>query len=245
MANKEHAATDETGARRDVVTVCHLMHQKGLISATDGNVSVRLGPDRLLTTPSGVHKGLIEAEQLIVTDMQGRVVAGDGRPTSEMPLHLAVYETRADVRAVIHAHPPIATAFSIAGVPLDECVIPEVVVALGAILTTEYASPSSPEGAEVVRRTIHECDALILARHGTVTVGEDVMRAYYKLEKVEYAAQVVLAARQLGTVQTLPRDEVAKLMELRKRFGLAGKVAPCRAADAAGPDRKTKRRGSE
>ena len=119
----------------------------------------------------------------------------------------------------------------IAGVPLDECVIPEVVVSLGAIPTTEYASPSSPEGAEVVRRTIHECDALILARHGAVTVGEDVMRAYYKLEKLEYAAQVVLAARQLGKVQTLPPDEVKKLMELRKRFGLTGKVSPCRTGE--------------
>jgi L-fuculose-phosphate aldolase len=159
-----------------------------------------------------------------------------------MPLHLAVYETRPDVRAVIHAHPPIATAFSIAGVPLDECVIPEVVVSLGAIPTTEYASPSSPEGAEVIRRHIGECDALILARHGAVTVAEDVMRAYYKIEKLEYTAQVVLAARQLGRVQTLSPDEVKKLMALRERFGLTGKVAPCR---QAGTDKKKKRRESE
>jgi L-fuculose-phosphate aldolase len=242
MGTRKSAAADEDRARQDVVTVCRLMHEKGLISATDGNVSVRLGPDRLLTTPSGLHKGLIEAAQLIVTDMRGRVLAGGGSATSEMPLHLAVYETRPDVRAVIHAHPPIATAFSIAGVPLDECVIPEVVLTFGAIPTTEYASPSSPEGAGVVRRYVGKCDALILARHGAVTVGEDVMRAYYKLEKLEYAAQVVLAARQLGRVQTLPPDEVEKLMALRERFGLTGKVYPCRAGEAG---RRGKRHGSE
>jgi L-fuculose-phosphate aldolase len=139
-----------------------------------------------------------------------------------------VYEVRADVRAVIHAHPPIATAFSIAGVPLDQCVIPEVVFTLGSIPTTEYATPSSPEGAAVVRRYIAKCDALILERHGTVTVGEDVLHAYYKLEKLEHAAQVTLIARQLGHVQTLPPDEVERLMKLREQFGLAGRVYPCR-----------------
>jgi len=219
---------DDHRARQDVVTVCHLMHQKNLIAATDGNVSVRLGPDRILSTPSGLHKGLIKPEHLIVTDMQGRTLAGRGQPTSEMPLHLAVYEVRADVRAVIHAHPPIATAFSIAGVPLDQCIIPEVVFTLGSIPTTEYATPSTPEGADVIRRYIGTCDALILSHHGAVTVAEDVLHAYYKLEKLEHAAQVTLAARQLGPVRTLSADEVQKLMALREQFGLKGQVYPCR-----------------
>ena len=243
MAERPHSAGGEHGRsswsgsydaaalhriRQDVVRVCHLMHEKDLIAATDGNVSVRLGPDRVLATPSGVHKGLISSEHLIITDMQGRKVAGRGKPTSEMALHLAVYEVRPDVRAVIHAHPPIATGFSIAGVPLDQCVIPEVVFTLGSIPTTEYAMPASPEGAAVIRRYITKCDALILERHGTVTVGEDVLHAYYKLEKLEHAAQVTLIARQLGQVQTLPPEEVEKLMKLREQFGLSGPVYPCR-----------------
>jgi L-fuculose-phosphate aldolase len=213
MAEWSNTAAGEHKTRQDVVRVCHLMHEKDLIAATDGNVSVRLGPDRVLATPS---------------DMQGRKLAGRGKPTSEMALHLAVYEVRPGVRAVIHAHPPIATAFSIAGVPLVQCVIPEVVFTLGSIPTTEYASPSSPEGAEVIRRYITKCDALILQRHGAVTVGEDVLHAYYKLEKLEHAAQVTLIARQLGQVQTLPPEEVEKLMKLREQFGLSGPVYPCR-----------------
>jgi L-fuculose-phosphate aldolase len=224
----ESSPADEHRARQDVITVCRLMHEKNLIVATDGNVSVRLGPDRVLVTPSGAHKGLIKSEHLIVTDMQGRTLAGRGTPTSEMALHLAVYEVRPDVQAVIHAHPPVATAFSIAGVALDQCVIPEVVLTLGAIPTTEYATPSTPEGAAVIRRHITKCDALILARHGTVTVGENVLRAYYKLEKVEHSATVTLVARQLGQVQTLSPEEVQKLLEVRKQFGLSGQIYPCR-----------------
>jgi L-fuculose-phosphate aldolase len=224
----ESSRADEQRVRQDVVAVCHLMHEKNLIVATDGNVTVRLGPDRVLATPSGMHKGLIKSEHLIITDMRGQKVAGRGSPTSEMALHLAVYELRPDVRSVIHAHPPLATAFSIAGVSLDQCVIPEVVFTLGSIPTTEYAMPASPEGAEVIRRYITKCDALILARHGTVTVGENVMRAYYKLEKVEHAAQVTLTARLLGQVQTLPPEEVQKLMGVREQLGLSGLVYPCR-----------------
>ncbi len=229
MGTWESSAADEHRTRQDVVAVCRLMHEKNLIVATDGNVTARLGPDRVLATPSGMHKGLIKSEHLIVTDMQGRTLAGRGSPTSEMALHLAVYEARPDVRAVIHAHPPTATAFSIAGVPLDQCVIPEVVFTLGSIPTTEYATPTSAEGAAVVRRYIAKCDALILARHGTVTVGEDVLRAYYKLEKVEHSAQVTLTARQLGQVQVLPPEEVERLMGVREQFGLTGRVYPCQA----------------
>ena len=232
METRDRPPVDEPRARDDVVTVCRLMHERGLIAASDGNVSVRLGRDRVLVTPSGVHKGLITSADLVVIDMQGRTLEGRGRPTSETPLHLAVYEVRPDVGAVVHAHPPIATAFSIAGVPLDACVIPEVVVTLGAIPTTEYATPSTPEGAAVIRRYIPKCDALILARHGTVTVGKDVLAAYYKLEKVEHAAQVVLAARQLGRVQTLSPKEVERLKGLREQFGLSGPVYPCRSDGA-------------
>ena len=228
MGTWESSAASDHRARQQVVAVCRLMHQKNLIAATDGNVSVRLGPGRVLATPSGIHKGLIKPENLIVTDMQGRVLAGRGTPTSEMALHLAVYEVRPDVNAVIHAHPPVATAFSIAGIALDQCVIPEVVFTLGSIPTTEYATPTTPETADAVRRMVRKCDALLLDRHGTVTVGDDVMRAYYKLEKVEHAAHVTLTARQLGQVRTLPPEEVEKLMGIRERFGLSGQVYPCR-----------------
>jgi len=242
---QEGSSAEESRARQDVLTVCRLMHEKNFIAATDGNVSVRLDDDRVLATPAGVHKGLMKAEDLIVTDRQGRTLEGRGSPTSEMPLHLAVYEVRPDVRAVIHAHPPVATAFSIAGVPLDQCVIPEVVFIFGSIPTTEYATPSTPEGAAVIRRYIPKCDALILARHGTVTVGEDVMQAYCKLETLEHAARITLAARQLGRVQTLPPEEVEKLVQARKRSGLPGRVYPCRADGPDTPIKKPRARGAK
>jgi len=214
----------ETDLRRDVIRVCRFMYENKLVAATDGNVSVKLGDDLLLFTPSGVSKALVTEEQLIVTDMAGKKVRGAQEASSEIRMHLAVYEERDDVRAVVHAHPPIATAFTVAGVSLASCVLPEVVFHLGTIPTSAYATPASPQGPGVVRDLIRKCDAILLDRHGTLTVGEDVFKAYFKLEKLENYAQVMLIARQLGNVRTLPKDEVDRLMQTRRQFGIAGRV---------------------
>jgi|UniRef100_A0A7C5EMC0 L-fuculose-phosphate aldolase len=204
----------ELKLRQKVVRICQLLHQKNLIAAMDGNVSVKFG-DGLLTTPSGVNKGFLEEDQLIMVDWNGRVVDGEGQPTSELALHLAVYRLRPEVEAVVHAHPPVATAFSIAGISLEDFVLPEVVMTLGVIPTASYATPTSPEVPESIRNLIQKHDALILERHGALTVGRDLMDAYNKMEKLEHAAVIIFSALQLGRVRCLPPREVEKLIQMR------------------------------
>jgi len=214
----------ELEQRAEIVRICRLLWERGYVVATDGNVSVRLGENRLLTTPSGESKGFLTPEQLVITDMTGRVIlsheAGrrELKPSSEILLHLEVYRQRPDVRAVVHAHPPITVACTVAGFSLARCVLPEVFVTLGRIPTSSYATPASPEGPEVIRDLIRDHDAIVLDRHGTLTVGATVWEAYLKLEKVEHAAQVTLAANQLGRVRTLTPEQLARLKEHREAF---------------------------
>ncbi|MFP3896825.1 MAG: class II aldolase/adducin family protein [Anaerolineales bacterium] len=206
----------EQALRQEIVQVCQLMYDKDLIAATDGNVSARWGEDHLLVTPSGVSKGLIGPEDVLLTDLEGCPVrARANTPSSEIRLHLEVYRQRADVRAVVHGHPPITTALTVAGISLEPPVLPETLITVGVIPTTEYATPSSAQGPVVVRELILEHDALVLDRHGAVTVGATPLKAYFKLEKVENTAEIILMARLLGRVQTLPEGEARHLTELR------------------------------
>jgi L-fuculose-phosphate aldolase len=216
--------TTERQLRLDMVAVGRLLYEKNLIVATDGNVSIRLPRGRLLSTPSGANKGLMKPADLIITDMKGKKISGPGKPTSELRLHLAIYEARPDVAAVVHAHPPVATAFTVAGVSLADFVIPEAVFTLGSIPTSEYATPASEQGPLVIKKLIHSCDAVILDRHGAVTCGPDVWDAFKKMEKVEHAALVNWYARQLGKVKVLPPDEVEKLMAIHDEMGLPGRM---------------------
>ena len=217
----------EQAWRKEIVRVCRLLHEKGYVTATDGNVSVRLGKNRILSTPSGFSKGFLAPEQLIVTDLEGKRVPSYEpasralKPTSELPMHLEAYRQRPDIAAVIHAHPPICVALSIAGISLARCLLPEVVVTLGLIPTAEYATPSSAEGPGAIRDLIANHDALVIQRHGTLTVGQDPFDAYLKLEKMEHAAYVTLILRQLGQETPLPPAEVAKLLQMRREKGLA------------------------
>lgn len=199
------------------------MYAKGFVVATDGNVSVRLNKNRLLTTPSGLCKGELKPDQIIVTDFTGKKISGKLNPSSEIRMHLCAYSERPDVMAVIHAHPPIATAFSIAGVSLAKCILPEVVFTMGVIPTTRYATPTTEEGPLVILDYIRDYDAFILDRHGTLTVGNSLDSAYYKLEKVEHTAHVTLMARQLGSVNLLKPNQIDRLLKLRKKFGITGK----------------------
>ena len=209
----------EWHVRRSMVEIGRRVYAKGFVAASDGNLSQRLSGDRLLITPSGSCLGELQPGDLPVVDLAGRFLSGPGRPTSELALHLAVYRFRPDVNAVVHAHPPMANAFSFAGQSLAQCVIPEVVVGFGAIPTTRYATPSSPEGAEVIRDLIRDHDGLLLQRHGSLTVGADLREAYFKLEKIEHAAHVTLLARLLGTVIPLSADELQRLGQVSERMG--------------------------
>jgi len=209
------------------VEVGKLLYDRELVSATDGNISVRVGRDRILATPSGVSKGSFSVDDLIIVDMKGNTVSGRGRVTSEIRMHIAAYEVRPDISAVVHAHPITVTAFTVAGIPLAQCVIPEVVFSLGAVPTSEYATPTTEQGPAVVRELIAESDAVILDRHGAMTVGESAIKAYRKMEKIEDAARITFIARQLGSVRTLPAEEISRLMEVREKMGITGKIKMC------------------
>jgi L-fuculose-phosphate aldolase len=217
-----------------VVQVCHLLWQRRLVAATDGNVSVRLDRERFLCTPSGYSKGLVTAEELIVVDWEAKPVgprygaAAELLPSSEMLTHLEAYRLRPDVQAVVHAHPPTAVALSIAGISLARCLLPEVVLAFGLIPTTEYATPSSARGAEVIREVLPRYDAIILQRHGSLTVGESALDAYLKVEKLEATAEITRILVSLGQDHPLPPEEVARLVAWREAQGL---VKPGQAED--------------
>ena len=203
--------------KQDIVCICRMLHRKNYLAATDGNVSVRLG-DQLLITPSGVNKGIMEADQVLTVDFTGAVIDGAGQPSSEIQMHLLAYRLRADVNAVVHAHLPYATACTLAGIDLLEPILPEVVITLGGIPTAPYATPGSDEVPEAIRELVKEYDAILLSRHGAMTVGKDVTDAYNKMEKLEHTARVVLAARLQGPLPPLPEADVEKLRRLREVY---------------------------
>jgi L-fuculose-phosphate aldolase len=208
--------------RQEMVRIGRLMWEQGFVAATDGNLSARMGPARLLATPSGLSKGFLSADDPVVIRPDGELLPayrGRGRrPSSEILMHLEVYRQRPDVQAIVHAHPPVATAFSIAGVSLARCVLPEVVVTLGGIPTASYATPGTPEVPDSISLVIQEYDAVVLAHHGTLTVGDSLWAAYQLLERVEQTAKITLAAQQLGRVNPLPPDAVSRLAEKRREW---------------------------
>lgn len=217
---------NEEVLRDEIVRVGQLMYEKGFICASDGNVSARIGPGRVLITPSGLHKGFLQPAQLLVVDEEGQVVGPPTsanrhlKPTSELPMHLEAYRQRPDVGAVVHAHPPIAVSLSIAGITLEECLLPEVIVTLGLIPTTEYATPSSRENVDAIRDLIKGHDGLVLKRHGSLTVGDTPLQAFMRLETIEQHARIAYRLTQLGARKQLDPAEVAKLLKQRERMGL-------------------------
>ncbi len=217
----------EHNLRQEIVRVGKLLYDRGLIVATDGNVSARLDANRILATPSGLCKGFVEPEQLIIVDLDGNRIGPFNsanrnlRPTSEMAMHLEAYRRRPDVGAVAHAHPPISVALSIAGIDLAQCLIPEVIVTLGIVPTTQYATPSSEENVRAIRDLIGGHDAIVLQRHGTLAVGRDPFDAFLKTESIEQMSRVAFMTRLLGASPALPAEEVVKLIAQREALGLS------------------------
>ena len=209
----------EQAWREQMCAVGRRLYAKNMVAATDGNISVRLGEDRYLCTPSGVSKGDMQPEDMLVADGQGRKVEGKGKVTSEFFTHLAAYEERADITAVVHAHPPVATALTLVGIDMTKPIVPEVIMGLVAIPTAGYATPGTVEGSGVVREQIRQFDAVLLQSHGAITVGDSPYAAYLKLEKVEHTAQVLQSAYLLGTPRQLSAVEVEKLMRFHAMPG--------------------------
>jgi L-fuculose-phosphate aldolase len=220
--------------RADIVEIGRRMYARGYTASNDGNISVRVGDDRLLMTPKSVCKGFMTPDMMCITDLAGRKIQGDRDPSSEMLMHLEVYRQRPDVRAVVHAHPPTATGFAVAGIPLDRAVLAEVLTTLGSIPLAEYATPSTSELPEAVRKYIKAHDGMLLANHGALTVGGDLYSAYYKMETVEHFAQISLVARMLGRENLISREEVLRLQGLRGTYGIQAPAPICLDPDVPG-----------
>src|SRR5205809_1034374 len=219
--------TGESSLRADIVEVGRRMYARGYTASNDGNISVRLGSDRLLMTPKSVCKGFMTPDMMCITDLAGRKLQGDRDPSSEMLMHLEVYRQRPDAQAVVHAHPPTATGFAVAGIPLDRAVLAEVLTTLGSIPIAEYATPSTRELPEAVRQYIKAHDGMLLANHGALTVGVDLMSAYYKMETIEHFAKISLVARLLGRENLIAREEVERLQGLRGTYGIKAPAPIC------------------
>jgi L-fuculose-phosphate aldolase len=204
--------------RQDIIEVGRHIHQKGWVAANDGNISVRMDPERILCTPTGVSKGLMHVDDLIVCDMRGHKLVGVKEGTSEIAMHLLIYSLRPDVGSVVHAHPPVATGYAAAGKPLNLALIPEVVIGLGCVPLADYGLPGTPELLEPMKPIIPKYDALLMANHGAVCYGEDVWKAFFRMETVEHYARIALVAELLGGAQVLPRAEVDKLFDSRARY---------------------------
>jgi L-fuculose-phosphate aldolase len=217
----------ESTLRSDIVEIGRRMYARGYTASNDGNISVRLGADRLLMTPKSVCKGFMTPDMMCITDLQGRKLEGARDPSSEMLMHLEVYRQRPDVQAVVHAHPPIATGFAVAGIPLDRAVLAEVVTTLGSIPIAEYATPSTSELPEAVRKYIRAHDGMLLANHGALTAGTDLYSAYYKMETIEHFAKISLVARLLGRENLIAREEVIRLQQLRGTYGIKAPAPIC------------------
>src|SRR6186997_3419609 len=219
----------EEQARADIVEVGRRLWVRGFVASNDGNISVRLDESRLLMTPASVSKGFMTPDMMVITDLDGNLLAGaPGRkPSSETQMHLVVYKHRPDVQAVVHAHPPLSTGFAVAGIPLDRAVLAEVVTTLGSIPIAEYGTPSTRELADTVAPLLRAHDGVLLANHGAIALGADLFGAYYKMETIEHFAKISLTARLLGREHLLSREEVDRLQSLRGRYGIAAPAPIC------------------
>jgi len=223
----------EEQLRADIVEAGRRLYARGFVASNDGNISARLDSTRLITTPKSVSKGFMTPDMMVIVDDNGRKIAGDREPSSELPMHLEIYRNRPDVNAVVHAHPPLATGFAVAGIPLTRAVLAEVITTLGSIPIAEYGTPSTRELPDAVRKYIKAHDGMLLANHGAVTCGPDVMAAYYKMETIEHFAKISLVARLLGREHLISREEVERLQGLRGVYGIAAPAPLCTDPDAA------------
>jgi L-fuculose-phosphate aldolase len=228
----------ERELRQDIVDIGRFVWQKGWVAANDGNITIRLDHERVLCTPTGVCKGLMHPDDLIICDMQGRKLQGTRERTSEIAMHLLIYNMRPDVRSVVHAHPPVATGFAAAGRSLTVALLPEVIIGLGCVPLADYGLPGTPELTDPMVPLIPKYDALLMGNHGAVCYGEDVYKAFFRMETVEHFARIALVAELLGGARALPRTEVDKLLESRTRYGVrtqaAGPGCPLAAEEIAG-----------
>jgi L-fuculose-phosphate aldolase len=216
MTHPERRPEEEL--RRELVRFSKRLCRLGFMPGTSGNLSVRLDRERLLATPTGAGKCELRSADMVIVDLEGRQLAGSRRVTSEIGMHLAIYGEREDVEAVIHSHPPIATAFACAGQPLDEMLCQEAVMTLGSVPLASYATTGTDEVAASLAPLIPNHDAILMANHGAVTCGRSLSDAFFKMETLEHIAQIRLVVHQLGSVRTLKEEQAERLLRAKERY---------------------------
>jgi L-fuculose-phosphate aldolase len=213
------AVKSEAQHRSDICSVGRWIHDRGYVAATDGNISVRLGADRILITPTAMSKGMMAPDDLVVIDLEGQRVSGLRKPSSELGMHLSIYRLRPDVNAVCHAHPPTATGYAAAGIPLDKPILCELVIGLGLIPVARYGTPGTSELSASIEPYVQGHDAILMANHGVVTYGADLLTSFLRMETTEHFAQVSLVTERLGRQVLLSGTDVEKLVAARIRYG--------------------------
>lgn len=212
---------DEKKIREDIVEIATRCYDRGLLVAGDGNISVRVGPNRIIATPSAVSKGWMKPEMMCVVDLQGNLVEpGNYKVSSEWPMHRVIYEARPDIHAVVHAHPPHATGFAVAGLSLSKAILSEVVLTLGCVPLAAYGTPSTRELTDAIEPYLAYHDALLMANHGAVAYADTLEKAFNKLETLEHTCKISFIARSLGNENTIPDRAIEKLYEIRERNGV-------------------------
>ena len=216
------AIKTEREIRAEIVDVCHKIYNNGWVASNDGNVSVLMENNIAICTPTGVSKGIITPDMLIKVDINGNKLEGEKElnPSSEIKMHLDILKNKPGVNSVVHAHPPYGTAFAVAGMPLDQCILPEIVISLGQIPLTRYGTPSTYEIPESVREHLNDSFVFLLENHGALSTGADVYQAYYRMESMELFAKIVVIAKIIGNVNTISEPNVKKLLKLRTDWGM-------------------------
>lgn len=205
--------------KKSLIEISHLCYANKMVSATDGNLSIRISENEVLTTGTKTVKGKITQEDLVVVSMDGKKMSGKKNPSTELDMHLTIYKSRSDVNAVVHCHPIYATAFALARIPLDQCLIPEVIAGLGSIPLAEYATPGTEELSDSLKPFLKNSSAILMANHGAVTFGSDIFDAYYKMEKLEHFAQTAFLANQLGGAKPLTSSQLSSLKNVIESKG--------------------------
>lgn len=211
--------------KKEMCEIGKRIYNKGMVAANDGNISVRLGNGEFLCTPTGVSKGFMTPDYICKVDAEGKVLQANGnfKPSSEIKMHMRVYKEREDVNSVVHAHPMYATGFAIAGIPLTQPIMPEAVIALGCVPIAEYGTPSTEEIPNAVSKYLQHYDAVLLENHGALTYADSLLGAYHKMESVEFYAQLLFIAKQIGGPKELSNEQVQKLYSMRSSYGLTGR----------------------
>ncbi len=216
----------ERELQQEIVEIGKLVYQKGWVAANDGNITIRLDEERIMATPTGVSKGMMQPDDMIIVDYEGNKISGRLERTSEIAMHLTVYQLRPDINSVVHAHPPVATGFAAAGLSLNKALLPEVIIGLGCVPLAAYGLPGTPALTEPMLPLIPQYDALLMGNHGVVSYGKDVRQAFFRMETVEHFARINFVAEMLGGARVLPKVEVDKLFESRGRYGVQSRATP-------------------